>query len=224
MIVVELIIVLLAIFLGARLGGIGIGFAGGLGVLVLAAIGVKPGTIPFDVISIIMAVIAAISAMQVAGGLDYLVNQTEKLLRKNPKYITILAPIVTYFLTIFAGTGNISLATLPVIAEVAKEQGIKPCRPLSTAVVSAQIAITASPISAAVVYMSSCRPTRLWLRQYRWMTPVQPVSVNSSLTTRSSSQAPWASFWLSASASCWAALCCKCFTRGAYHAPHSPAL
>lgn len=125
MLVVELIIVLLAIFLGARLGGIGIGFAGGLGVLVLAAIGVKPGNIPFDVISIIMAVIAAISAMQVAGGLDYLVHQTEKLLRRNPKYITILAPIVTYFLTIFAGTGNISLATLPVIAEVAKEQGVK---------------------------------------------------------------------------------------------------
>ncbi|WP_050166762.1 anaerobic C4-dicarboxylate transporter [Yersinia enterocolitica] len=139
----------------ARLGGIGIGFAGGIGVLVLAIIGVKPGSIPFDVISIIMAVIAAISAMQVAGGMDYLVQQTEKLLRKNPKHITILAPLVTYFLTIFAGTGNISLSALPVIAEVAKEQGIKPCRPLSTAVVSAQIAITASPISAAVVYMSS---------------------------------------------------------------------
>ncbi len=146
MLAVELVIVLLAIFLGARLGGIGIGFAGGLGVLVLALIGVKPGSIPFDVISIIMAVIAAISAMQVAGGMDYLVQQTEKLLRKNPKHITILAPIVTYFLTIFAGTGNISLSALPVIAEVAKEQGIKPCRPLSTAVVSAQIAITASPI------------------------------------------------------------------------------
>ncbi|NYV53139.1 anaerobic C4-dicarboxylate transporter [Yersinia pestis] len=155
MIAVELVIVLLAIFLGARLGGIGIGFAGGIGVLVLAIIGVKPGSIPFDVISIIMAVIAAISAMQVAGGMDYLVQQTEKLLRKNPKHITILAPLVTYFLTIFAGTGNISLSALPVIAEVAKEQGIKPCRSLSTAVVSAQIAITASPISAAVVYMSS---------------------------------------------------------------------
>ena len=155
MLVLELVIVLLAIFLGARLGGIGIGFAGGLGVLVLAAIGVAPGKIPFDVISIIMAVIAAISAMQVAGGMDYLVHQTEKVLRKNPKHITILAPIVTYLLTIFAGTGNISLSALPVIAEVAKEQGIKPCRPLSTAVVSAQIAITASPISAAVVYMSS---------------------------------------------------------------------
>ncbi len=131
MIAVELVIVLLAIFLGARLGGIGIGFAGGIGVLVLAIIGVKPGSIPFDVISIIMAVIAAISAMQVAGGMDYLVQQTEKLLRKNPKHITILAPLVTYFLTIFAGTGNISLSALPVIAEVAKEQGIKPCRPLS---------------------------------------------------------------------------------------------
>ncbi|MBC0331809.1 protein-disulfide reductase DsbD [Escherichia coli] len=160
MLVVELIIVLLAIFLGARLGGIGIGFAGGLGVLVLAAIGVKPGNIPFDVISIIMAVIAAISAMQVAGGLDYLVHQTEKLLRRNPKYITILAPIVTYFLTIFAGTGNISLATLPVIAEVAKEQGVKPCRPLSTAVVSAQIAITA-PLSAILLYIA--QSGNMWL-------------------------------------------------------------
>lgn len=159
MLVVELIIVLLAIFLGARLGN-RYWFCRRIGVLVLAAIGVKPGNIPFDVISIIMAVIAAISAMQVAGGLDYLVHQTEKLLRRNPKYITILAPIVTYFLTIFAGTGNISLATLPVIAEVAKEQGVKPCRPLSTAVVSAQIAITASPISAAVVYVF--RDGRSW--------------------------------------------------------------
>ncbi|REF26104.1 anaerobic C4-dicarboxylate transporter DcuA [Xenorhabdus cabanillasii] len=155
MLAVELIIVLLAIFLGARLGGIGIGFAGALGVLVLSIIGVKPGSIPFDVISIIMGVIAAISVMQVAGGLDYLVQQTEKLLRRNPKYITILAPIVTYCLTLLAGTGNISLATQPVIAEVAKEQGIKPCRPLSTAVVAAQIGLTSSPISAAVVYMSS---------------------------------------------------------------------
>ncbi len=155
MVILELVIVFAAIFLGARLGGVGIGFAGGLGVLALALAGVKPGTIPFDVISIVMAVIAAISAMQVAGGMDYLVLQTEKLLRRNPKHITLLAPIVTYFLTVLAGTGNISLSALPVIAEVSKEQGIKPSRPLSTAVVAAQIAITASPISAAVVYMSS---------------------------------------------------------------------
>ncbi len=160
MLAVELTIVLLAIFLGARLGGIGIGFAGGLGVLVLALMGVKPGSIPFDVISIVMAVIAAISTMQVAGGMDFLVQQTEKLLRKNPRHITVLAPVVTYILTLFAGTGNISLSALPVIAEVAKEQGIKPSRPLSTAVISAQIAITASPISAAVVYMTSVMEER----------------------------------------------------------------
>ncbi|MBN3261550.1 anaerobic C4-dicarboxylate transporter [Pectobacterium brasiliense] len=151
----ELLIVLLAIYLGARLGGIGIGFAGGLGVLVLTlGFQIKPGVIPFDVIEIIMAVIAAIAAMQVAGGMDYLVSLAEKLLRKQPKYVTFLAPLVTYFMTILAGTGHTAFSTLPVIAEVAKEQGIRPSRPLSIAVVASQIAITASPISAAVVFVA----------------------------------------------------------------------
>ncbi|WP_113626349.1 anaerobic C4-dicarboxylate transporter [Pectobacterium peruviense] len=151
----ELFIVLLAIYLGARLGGIGIGFAGGLGVLVLTlGFQIKPGVIPFDVIEIIMAVIAAIAAMQVAGGMDYLVSLAEKLLRKHPKYVTFLAPLVTYFMTILAGTGHTAFSTLPVIAEVAKEQGIRPSRPLSIAVVASQIAITASPISAAVVFVA----------------------------------------------------------------------
>ncbi|MEH2920563.1 anaerobic C4-dicarboxylate transporter [Samsonia erythrinae] len=151
----ELLIVLLAIYLGARLGGIGIGFAGGLGVLVLTlGFQIKPGMIPFDVIEIIMAVIAAIAAMQVAGGMDYLVSLAEKLLRKHPKYVTFLAPLVTYFMTILAGTGHTAFSTLPVIAEVAKEQGIRPSRPLSIAVVASQIAITASPISAAVVFVA----------------------------------------------------------------------
>lgn len=154
MIGLELLIVLGAIFLGARLGSIGIGFAGGFGVLLLAVIGVKPGAIPIDVILIIMSVIAAIAAMQVAGGMDWLVAGTERLLRKNPKYITIFAPIVTYFMTVMAGTGHTAFSTLPVIAEVAKEQGIRPSRPLSIAVVASQVAITASPISAAVVYLA----------------------------------------------------------------------
>ena len=97
----ELVIVLLAIYLGARLGGIGIGFAGGLGVLVLTLIfQIKPGAIPFDVIEIIMAVIAAIAAMQVAGGMDYLVSLAERMLRRHPKYITFLAPLVTWFMTV----------------------------------------------------------------------------------------------------------------------------
>jgi len=151
----ELVIVLLAIYLGARLGGIGIGFAGGLGVLVLTLMfQIKPGAIPFDVIEIIMAVIAAIAAMQVAGGMDYLVSLAEKLLRRHPKYITFLAPLVTWSMTILAGTGHTAFSTMPVITEVAKEQGIRPSRPLSIAVVASQIAITASPISAAVVFFA----------------------------------------------------------------------
>jgi len=151
----ELVIVLLAIYLGARLGGIGIGFAGGLGVLILTLVfQVTPGAIPFDVIEIIMAVIAAIAAMQIAGGMDYLVSIAERMLRRHPKYITFLAPLVTWFMTILAGTGHTAFSTLPVITEVAKEQGIRPSRPLSIAVVASQIAITASPISAAVVFFA----------------------------------------------------------------------
>jgi len=151
----EVIVVLGAIYFGARLGSIGIGYAGGLGVLVLTlGMGLKLGSIPIDVILIIMSVIAAIGAMQVAGGLDYMVSIAEKILRKNPKQITFLAPIVTYVMTFFAGTGHTAFSTLPVIAEVAKEQGIRPSRPLSIAVVASQIAITASPISAAVVFLS----------------------------------------------------------------------
>ena len=92
--------------------------------------------------------------MQVAGGLDYLVHIATKILKKNPKYITFLAPMVTYTMTLFAGTGHTAFSTLPVIAEVAKLNGIRPSRPLSIATVASQIAITASPISAAVVFFS----------------------------------------------------------------------
>ncbi len=155
MLILQIIVLLGAIFLGIRLGGIAIGYAGGLGVIVLGlCLGMKPGAIPWDVILIIMAVIAAIAAMQLAGGLDYLVQIAERILRSNPKYINYLAPTVTYFLTILAGTGHTAFSMIPVIVEVAKEQNIKPSVPLSIAVVSSQIAITASPVSAAVVYMT----------------------------------------------------------------------
>ena len=155
MLILQIIVLLGAIFLGVRLGGIGIGYAGGLGVLVLGiCFGMKPGSIPWDVILIIASVIAAISAMQLAGGLDYLVQIAERILRSNPKGFLYLAPTVTYVLTIFAGTGHTAFSMIPVIVEVAKEQHIKPVVPLSIAVVASQIAITASPVSAAVIYMS----------------------------------------------------------------------
>lgn len=154
--IVELLVVLFFIWLGARMGSIGIGFAGGFGVLVLSlGFGLKPGDIPIDVILIIMSVIAAIATMQVAGGLDYMVYLAEKILRRNPKQITFYAPVVTYVMTMLAGTGHTAFSTLPVIAEVAKETGIRPSRPLSIATVASQIAITASPISAAVIFFSS---------------------------------------------------------------------
>jgi anaerobic C4-dicarboxylate transporter DcuA len=154
--IVELLVVLLFIWFGARLGSIGIGYAGGFGVLVLSIVfGLKPGDIPFDVILIIMGVIAAIAAMQEAGGLDYLVQVASRVLKKNPKYITFLAPVVTYVMTLFAGTGHTAFLALPVIAEVAKKEGIRPSRPLAIGTVASQIAITASPISAAVVFFSS---------------------------------------------------------------------
>lgn len=154
-IILQIVVLLGAIFVGVRLGGIGIGYAGGAGVLILGlGLGMKPGNIPWDVILIIASVISAIAAMQLAGGLDYLVKIAEGILRKNPKHINYLAPIVTYVLTIFAGTGHTAFSMIPVIVEVAKEQNIRPVVPLSIAVVSSQIAITASPVSAAVIYMS----------------------------------------------------------------------
>ena len=151
----QVIVLFAAIFLGVKLGGMGIGYAGGLGVVALTlGLGLNPGQIPWDVILIIMSVIGAISAMQLAGGLDYLVKIAEKILRRNPKHINYLAPAVTYFLTIFAGTGHTAFSMIPVIVEVAKGENIKPSVPLSISVVASQIAITASPVSAAVIAMS----------------------------------------------------------------------
>ncbi|MEJ4112194.1 anaerobic C4-dicarboxylate transporter [Corynebacterium kroppenstedtii] len=157
MLTLHILIVLGAIVLGARLGSVAIGLAGGLGVLLLGVTGVpvSKGQIPFDVISIIMSVISAIAAMQLAGGMDYLVHVAERFLRKNPKRVTYFAPIVTYVMTLLAGTGHTAFSTLPVIAEVAKEGNVRPSRPLAISVVASQIAITASPISAAVVLMAS---------------------------------------------------------------------
>lgn len=153
---IQLLFVLLAIVIGARIGGIGLGVLGGLGLAVLTfAFGLQPTAPPIDVMLMIVAVIAAASCMQAAGGLDLMVKWAEKILRRNPQHITLLSPLVTYFFTFFAGTGHVAYSVLPVIAEVAKETGIRPERPLGIAVIASQQAITASPISAATVAMLS---------------------------------------------------------------------
>jgi len=148
----QLLFVLVAIIIGARLGGIGLGVMGGVGLAILTFVfGLQPTTPPIDVMLMIAAVISAASCMQAAGGLDYMVKIAERLLRKNPSHVTILAPLVTYFFTFLAGTGHVAYSVLPVIAEVATETKIRPERPLGIAVIASQQGITASPISAATV-------------------------------------------------------------------------
>ena len=156
MVYIELLIVLLALFVGARVGGIGLGIFGmmGLGVLVFG-FGLTPGNPPIDVMLIIVAVITAAATLQAAGGLDYLVKVAEKILRKNPAMITFLAPVVCYFFTLFSGTGHIAYSLLPIISEIATDSKVRPERPLSISVIASQQAITASPISAATAALLS---------------------------------------------------------------------
>ena len=150
--IVQLLFVLLAIVLGARLGGIGLGVIGGVGLAILTFVfGLQPTAPPVDVMLMIAAVISAAASMQAAGGLDYMVKLAERLLRKNPSKVTILSPLVTYLFSFVAGTGHVAYSVLPVIAEVARETKIRPERPLGIAVIASQQAITASPISAATV-------------------------------------------------------------------------
>lgn len=152
----QLLFVLLAIIVGARVGGIGLGVFGGLGLAVLTFIfGLEPTTPPIDVMLMIVAVIAAAGCMQAAGGLDLMVKWAEKILRRHPQRITLLSPLVTYLFTFFAGTGHVAYSVLPVIAEVTRETGIRPERPMGIAVIASQQAITASPISAATVALLS---------------------------------------------------------------------
>ena len=149
---IQLLFVLVCIIVGARIGGIGLGVMGGLGVALLTFVfGLEPTAPPIDVMLMIAAVISAAGAMQAAGGLDFLVKIAEKILRRHPQYVTILAPLVTYTFTFLAGTGHVAYSVLPVIAEVARETKIRPERPLGIAVIASQQAITASPISAATV-------------------------------------------------------------------------
>lgn len=149
---IELAIVLAIIFLGVRIGGTFLAMAGGIGMFIMTFIlHVTPSDPPVTVILIMIAVICAAATMQACGGLDYLVKIAERILRRNPKMITVLAPVVAYIFTFMCGTGHIVYSLLPVINEIAIETGIRPERPISASIVSSQQAITACPISAATV-------------------------------------------------------------------------
>ncbi|MBE3669847.1 C4-dicarboxylate ABC transporter [Vibrio navarrensis] len=152
MFLIEFLIVLGCILIGARIGGIGLGVMGGIGLAILSfGFSMQPTSPPIDVMLMIMAVVAAAASMQAAGGLDYLIKIATHILHRNPRHITFIAPLVTYFFTMMAGTGHVAYSVLPVIAEVSRRSGIRPERPLSMAVIASQFAIVASPIAAAVV-------------------------------------------------------------------------
>lgn len=149
---IQFAVVLLCILIGAQAGGIGLGVFGGIGLAVMAfGFHIQPTSPPIDVMMMIMAVVSAAAAMQAAGGLDYLVRVATRVLHRNPRYITFIAPAVTYAFTVVAGTGHVAYSVLPVIAEVSRRNGIRPERPLSMAVIASQFAIVASPVAAAVV-------------------------------------------------------------------------
>ena len=150
MIFLQLAILLICIFLGARMSGIGLGVMGMIGLLIfLFAFKMQPADPPLEVMLIILSVVTAAAALQAAGGMDYLVNLAGKLLRSRPGQITFLGPLVTYFFTLFAGTAHISYSIMPIIAEVAIKKRIRPERALSMSVTAAHMGITASPVSAA---------------------------------------------------------------------------
>jgi anaerobic C4-dicarboxylate transporter DcuA len=146
----ELIVLLGAIAIGARAGGVGMGLWGGVGLAVLVfGFNEKPGSIPGEVLLIILTVIMAASAMEAAGGIDYLVRIAAGIIRKSPRHVTIIAPLVAYVFTFLAGTGHVFYPLLPVIYEVAMKGGVRPERPIAVATIASQQAITASPVSAA---------------------------------------------------------------------------
>lgn len=147
-------VVLAAIWMGARASGIGLGLWGAVGLLVLiVGFGVTPTSAPIDVMLIILAVIMAASVMEAAGGIDFLVRIAERIIRANPKYVTIVAPLTTWTFTFLAGTGHIVYPLLPVIYETAHRSGIRPERPMAVATIASQQAITASPVAAATAAM-----------------------------------------------------------------------
>lgn len=150
MIFLELAVLLICIFLGARMSGIGLGVMGMIGLLILLFVfNMQPADPPLEVMLIILSVVTAAAALQAAGGMDYLVQVAGKLLRSRPGQITLLGPLVTYFFTLFAGTAHISYSIMPIIAEVAIKKRIRPERALSMSVTASHMGITASPVSAA---------------------------------------------------------------------------
>lgn len=151
MMLLQLFVVLLALYVGSRFGSLALGAISGIGLAILVLFwGLKPGSPPTDVIYIIIAAVTCAGVMHAAGGLDWLIQIAERLLRRHPEHITILAPLCTFFLTVLVGTGHVVYTLMPIISDIALKKGIRPERPCAVASISSQLGITCSPIAAAV--------------------------------------------------------------------------
>ena len=150
--VIELLVVLLALYVGSRYGSLALGAISGIGLALLVfGFGMKPGSPPTDVIYIIIAAVTCAGIMQASGGMDWLIQIAEKMLRKHPDRITFLAPLSTFILTVLVGTGHVVYTLMPIICDISLKQGIRPERPCGVASIASQVGITCSPIAAAVV-------------------------------------------------------------------------
>lgn len=153
MLYLEFLFLLIMLYIGSRYGGIGLGVVSGIGLAIEVFIFRMPlGKAPTDVMLIILAVVTCASILEAAGGLKFMLQIAEKVLRKNPKRITLLGPLVTYVMTFMLGTGHSVYSVMPIIADVALKNKIRPERPMAAASVASQLAITSSPLSAAVVF------------------------------------------------------------------------
>ncbi|AJJ57446.1 anaerobic C4-dicarboxylate transporter [Yersinia pseudotuberculosis] len=156
MITLQFIIIILCLLLGTHYGGMGLGLISGIGLFILTFIfGLEPGKPPVDVMLTILAVIGCASVLQTAGGLNVMMQFAERLLRRHPQHITLLAPFTTWSLTFLCGTGHVVYTMFPIISDIAIKKGIRPERPMAVASVASQMAITASPVSVAVVSLVS---------------------------------------------------------------------
>jgi len=153
---IQLAIVLICLFYGAKKGGIALGMLGGVGLIVLVfGFGIEPGKPAIDVMLTILAVVVTSATLQASGGLDVMLQIAEKMLRRNPKYVSILAPFVTCFLTILCGTGHVVYTMLPIIYDIAIKNDIRPERPMAASSIASQMGIIASPVSVAVVTLTT---------------------------------------------------------------------
>lgn len=150
--ILQLLIVLLALYVGARYGSLALGAIAGIGLALLVfGFGLKPGTPPTDVIFIIIAAVTCAGVLQASGGMNWMIQIAERLLRSHPDHITFIAPFCTFFLTVLVGTGHVVYTLMPIIADISLRKGIRPERPCAVASVASQVGIVCSPIAAAVV-------------------------------------------------------------------------